>query len=128
MSKFYDGVFYDQGSECQYEPDATEILCTECDKPTGERGTCTDRGLCQSCRKDFEYLVGEEEVAELVIAQASGEHYYKPIRRAMHLRRGDGQPICREFANKQPVTTNPAEVSCKRCLKLAATTAKGERP
>jgi len=129
VSKFNDGEFYGRGTECQFEPNTAPILCFECEKPTGETGTCTDSGLCPKCRAEYEELVGKEEVAELMVGVASGEHYYKPIRRAMHMCRGDGQPLCRVFTNKQPVTTNSAEVSCKRCLKLtAATTTKGNQP
>lgn len=31
--------------ECRFEPDAIPILCLDCDKPTGEMGTCDDQGL-----------------------------------------------------------------------------------
>ena len=114
MSKFYDDEFYGRGVECQFEPNVAPILCFECEKPTGETGACTDSGLCPKCRAEYEGLVGKKEVAELMVGVSSGEHYYKPIKRALHYG-PHGDPICRKFENKQPVTSVSTDVTCRRC-------------
>jgi len=119
MSKFYDNEFYGRGTECQFEPDIAPILCFECDKPTGEAGTCTDSGLCPKCRAEYEELVGKEAVAALMVGVSSGEHYYKPTKRVLHYGEQKDAPICRGYERPQPTTANITEVTCKRCLAVA---------
>jgi hypothetical protein len=116
MSKVVEDSFYGQGSECQFEPHAIPILCVDCDKPTGEEGTCTDRGICATCREEYQRAgLGDADIAEMVIGVVSGEYYYKPTKRVLHFAGDNGKPICRKFENAQPVTTNAGVVSCKRC-------------
>ena len=105
-------------AECAFEPDATDILCSECDKPIGMTGTCRDVGICESCRADWIELLGEQGFSEMLISMIEGRGYRSKFmpRRSMHYGTG-GIPLCGARNNqKQPTTVKRAEVTCKRCL------------
>lgn len=102
--------------ECKFEPDALPILCVDCDKPTGEMGTCDDHGVCAECRQLYlDAGISEKEVAGMMIGVVSGEYGYKPQRRVLHFNAGNG-PVCHARGGPHPMTQNRNETNCKRCL------------
>lgn len=112
--------------ECAFEPESTEIRCVECDKPTGQMGTCRDIGFCAECREQF--IQGcmddgttrpraEARFSEMVIGMIEGSPYkakYAP-RRVLHLS-VDSKPACGARGGPHPLTENKHEVNCKRCV------------
>lgn len=108
-------------NECAFEPDATEILCVDCGKSTGQMGTCQDVGFCDECRSIYIAGKGEAEFSEMLISMIEGTPYrakYIP-RRVLHLSRA-GHPACGTKGGPHPLTTNKNEVNCKRCLTQSA--------
>lgn len=104
-------------AECRFEPDALPILCVDCEKPTGEMGTCDDQGLCAACRQEYIAVgVSEVKVSRMMIGLVSGEHGYKPQRRVLHFDNGSG-PVCHARGGPHPVTVNRNETNCKRCVR-----------
>jgi hypothetical protein len=116
--------------ECAFEPEVVEVLCADCEKPTGLMGTCNDLNFCASCKTDFidvAVAVGatqaqaEAEYSEMLITLIEGAPYkakYAP-RRVMHFE-VNGQPACGIKGGPHPMTTNRNETNCKRCaVKLA---------
>ena len=115
--------------ECAFEPESTEIRCVECEKPTGEMGTCRDVGFCAECRESYiaagmahglSRTASETDFSEMLITMIEGRGYkakYK-TRRVLHLS-VDGKPLCSVKGGPHPLTTNRDETNCKRCLAKA---------
>lgn len=114
------------GGECAFEPDAVEVRCVECEKPTGLVGTCRDIGFCASCREDFiqgavhdgrSRTKAEAEFSAMVISMIEGAPYKAKYarRRVLHIQ-VDGKPACSVKGGPHPMTTDPNESNCKRCL------------
>lgn len=115
--------------ECAFEPESAEIRCVECDKPTGEIGTCRDIGFCGECREKFiqgsmhdgaTRKKAEAEFSAMMIGMIEGSPYkakYAP-RRVLHLS-VNGSPACGVKGGPHPMTENKNEVNCKRCLAKA---------
>ena len=113
--------------ECAFEPDATPILCVECEKPTGLTGTCQDVDFCASCKQELidgamadgaSRQEAERRYSAMLIGMIEGRPYkIKYVtRRVMHLR-VEGRPACGIKGGPHPMTANPNESNCKRCLK-----------
>lgn len=112
--------------ECSFEPDAVAVRCIECEKPTGLMGTCTDVDYCASCKEEFiqgaiydgsTRTQAEARFSAMLIGMIEGSHYkakYAP-RRVMHISI-NGQPACAARGGPHPMTENPNESNCKRCL------------
>lgn len=112
--------------ECAFEPESVEIHCVECEKPTGEMGTCRDVGFCSACRENhiaagvaegLSREVSETRFSEMLITMIEGKGYnakYKP-RRVMHLS-VNGKPACGVKGGPHPLTTDRNEANCKRCV------------
>lgn len=106
--------------ECRFEPDATPIICLDCDKPTGEMGTCDDHGVCAACRQ--KYLDAgrtKDEVATMMIGVVSGEFGYRPKKRVLHFKIESGT-ACHARGGPHPVTDNRNETNCKKCVRALA--------
>jgi hypothetical protein len=73
-----------QVGECAFEPESTEIRCTDCDKPTGVMGTCRDVGFCAECRARYESSdsIGKAGFSEMLISMIEGEGYHADVARA----------------------------------------------
>lgn len=103
--------------ECKFEPDALPILCIDCDKPTGETGTCDDHGICNDCRQKYlDAGINERDVSIMMIGVVSGEYGWKPQKRVLHFDNGTG-PVCNARGGPHPVTVNRNETNCKRCVR-----------
>jgi hypothetical protein len=120
--------------DCAFEPDAVEVRCVECDRPTGLMGTCQDIDFCASCRE--EYVQGimhdgstraeaEVDFSAMLISLIERAPYKAKYahRRVLHIA-VDGKPACAAKGGPHPMTTDPHESNCKRCLAWAA---KGAR-
>jgi hypothetical protein len=116
--------------ECAFEPESTEIRCVECGKPTGEMGTCTDLDFCASCKEEFiqgamydgaTRAQAESRFSAMLISLIEGAPFKaKYVKsRALHIAI-DGQPACSAKGGPHPLTTNPNESNCKRCLAKTA--------
>lgn len=108
--------------ECAFEPESTEIRCVDCDKPTGQMGTCRDIGFCAECRAAYvnEPNIGEKGFSEMLIAMIEGKGYRAKYvaRRVLHLSIS-GQPACGARGGPHPLTENKNEANCKRCVTKA---------
>jgi hypothetical protein len=98
-------------TECAFEPDSVVIRCMDCNKPTGKTGTCKDVDLCTSCRADYidaamahgdSRKAAEREVSAMIINAIEG---------------GGFKPACGIRGGPHPLTDNPNESNCKRCIK-----------
>lgn len=107
--------------ECRFEPDALPILCVDCEKPTGQMGTCDDRDICASCRQEYRDVgISEAEIAALAIGVISGQEFgWKPTKRVLHFDSGSG-PICNVRGGPHPVTVDRNETNCKKCVRKLA--------
>lgn len=113
-------------TECAFEPDAIDVRCIECEKPTGLMGTCRDINFCTSCREAFiqGYTYGgstrveaEAEFSAMLISMIEGAPYkakYTP-HRVLHFSI-DGKPACSARGGPHPMTANSNESNCKRCI------------
>lgn len=105
-------------NECRFEPEGFPILCIDCEKPTGEMGTCDDKGICPVCRQKYlDADFTEAEVAVMVIGVVSDEWGYKPRNRVLHYDNGSG-PVCHARGGPHPVTDQRNETNCKKCVRV----------
>lgn len=113
--------------ECAFEPDAVPVLCVECEKPTGLMGTCRDVDYCASCKEEFiqgaiydgaTRAAAEKRFSAMIISMIEGAGYKAKYatRRVLHVSVG-GKPACSARGGPHPLTTNPNESNCKRCLR-----------
>jgi len=113
--------------ECAFEPDAIEVRCVECGKPTGLMGTCQDVDFCAACKEDLitasmhdglTRAEAEAEFSAILISQIEGVPYnVKYVRhRVLHVSI-DNKPACGAKGGPHPLTTNKNESNCKRCLR-----------
>jgi hypothetical protein len=118
-------------ADCAFEPDAVEVRCVECEKRTGLMGTCTDLDFCASCKEEFiqgamhdsgaTRAQAESQFSAMLISLIEGAPFKaKYVKsRALHIAI-DGQPACGAKGGPHPLTTNPNESNCKRCLTKTA--------
>jgi hypothetical protein len=116
--------------ECAFEPDSIAVRCIECGKPTGLVGTCQEVDFCASCKAEFiegamhdgsTRTAAEARFSAMLIGMIEGSHYkakYAP-RRVLHIAVAGGT-ACRARGGPHPMTNNPSESNCKRCLARAA--------
>jgi hypothetical protein len=113
--------------ECAFEPESTEIRCVECNKPTGKMGTCQEVDFCSSCRDEFiqgsmydgaTRVEAEARFSAMLVSMIEGTPYRAKYarQRVMHISI-DNKPACHARGGPHPLTTNPSDSNCKRCLK-----------
>lgn len=116
--------------DCAFEPDAVEVRCVECERPTGLAGTCQEIDFCSSCREDFisgavhdgmTRAQAEAEFSAMLISMIEDAPYKAKYvtKRVLHVA-ADGKPLCGARGGPHPLTTNPNDSNCKRCLKKSA--------
>jgi hypothetical protein len=133
MSRLYVDPWGSQRGECAFEPDATPVLCADCEKPTGLMGTCTDIDFCATCKEGFiesamyDSGVTRDEAGRrysaMLIGLIEGRSYkakYARRRRVLHFS-VDDHPVCGARGGPHPMTTNRDESNCKRCLAKLST-------
>lgn len=107
----------DHSGECAFEPHSAEIRCERCGNGTGVMGTCQDLDYCDSCR---EYLIAEhgaQKFSEIRISLIEGREFkakYMTSKHVIHFSI-DGNPLCGQRGGPHPGTSNPDDVTCKRC-------------
>ena len=112
--------------ECAFEPESTEIRCIDCEKPTGEMGTCQDIGFCAECRasqisagieQGLSREASEAKFSVMLISLIEGSRYKAKYRtkRVMHFSVND-EAACGARGGPHPMTENKNEVNCKRCV------------
>jgi hypothetical protein len=113
-------------SECKFEPDAIAVRCVECEKPTGLMGTCSEIDFCASCKERLiEGAIydgstrreAEARFSAMLIGMIEGSLYKAKYarHRVMHFS-VNNKPACSARGGPHPMTTNPSESNCKKCL------------
>lgn len=119
----------DMALDCAFEPDAVDVRCVECEKPTGLVGTCQEIDFCASCKEDFiqgamhdrsTRTEAEAEFSAMLISMIEGAPFKAKYakHRALHFSI-DGKPACGAKGGPHPLTHNKNETNCKRCLRRA---------
>jgi hypothetical protein len=100
-------------------------------------GTCTDIDFCASCKEEFiqgamhdsgatRAQAGSQFSAMLISLIEGAPFKAKYVKhRALHIA-VDGQPACGAKGGSHPLTTNPNESNCKRCLTKIAKQGESE--
>jgi hypothetical protein len=103
-------------NECRFE--LKDLRCANCNRLTGNLGTCDDVDLCAKCRRDYDEANHPNASAKLIVKLIEG-HKFHPVIRAVHLS-SNGQTLCGRKGNHN-TTAEAEDVTCKRCKQAAST-------